>query len=443
MEITTINQIREKRDSIREQIKSLNLNDYDSTTYGNENEYTFKGIIAGIEALLTDISTLTKYPSKFVKISTYNERNSIYSDLNRIDTYLESPNNFISQFEALKIQMRAYNVRNISERQLEFEKEIEEVRKIKLQLQQVLVESKELNKSIDENNETIEQKLEVSNEKLTEIESELEKITERKNELIEQSETLETINNNLETIKESASENLEEITTSLTESKGNEKLITSFANKVQDREKRLDELEENTKSNNKKLTEYEKERKSILEEAENLIESSKKALNYTTAEGISASFQEQYNNSNNWKIFGSWIFGAVICLLSTIALGTWILYTKEDSIGILIGRISLLPLPIIGAIFCANQYTKQKNIIEDYAYKMVLSKAIVGFSEQLKKNGTDDNEEYVHYIKTALIEIHKDPLRKREKTKSRDTKDSNLKDLIEVAERIVKLTKVE
>lgn len=72
---------------------------------------------------------------------------------------------------------------------------------------------------------------------------------------------------------------------------------------------------------------------------------------------------------------------------------------------------------------------------------MVLSKAIVGFSEQLKKNGTDDNGEYVHYIKTALIEIHKDPLRKREKTKSIENKNSNLKELIEVAERIIKLTK--
>ncbi|APZ47695.1 hypothetical protein BW723_15960 [Polaribacter reichenbachii] len=443
MEITTINQIREKRDSIREQIKSLNLKSFGSTTYGNENEYTFKGLIAGIDALLTDISTLTQYQNKFVKISTYNERNGIYSNLNRIDTYLQTPNNYISQFEALKVQIRAYNVRNISERQLEFEKEIEEVRKIKIELQQILVESKELNESIDEKNDSIEKKLETSTEKLTEIESELEKITERKDELIEQSETLETINDKLNSIKESASDNLEEITTSLTESKGNEKLITSFANKVQDREKKLDELEQNTNSNNEKLSEYIKERETILKQANELIESSKKALNYTTAEGISASFQEQYNNSNNWKIFGSWIFGAVICLLGTIALGIWILKTKDDNIGILIGRISLLPLPIIGAIFCANQYTKQKNIIEDYAYKMVLSKAIVGFSEQLKKNGTDGNEEYVHYIKTALIEIHKDPLRKREKTKQTETKDTNFKDLIEVAERIVKLTKVE
>jgi len=443
MELTSIKQIREKRDSIRERIKELDLKDYSSNNYGSENEYTFRGLIGGIEALLTDISTLTRYPSKFVKISTYKERNNIYTYLTQIEAYLESPVNYLPQFEALKVLLRNYNVRYFSDRQVEFEKEIEEVRKIKLQLQQVLVDSKELNENIEETNSALSEKLEKSNKKLTEIESALEKVIERKDELTKQSELLETVNTNLSSIKETASQNLEEITESLVESKSNEKLITSFANKVQDREKRLDDLEQKTETNNKKLDEYENERKSILLEAKNLIESSKKALNYTTAEGISASFQGQYENSNNKWIFGSWILGALICLIGTVSLGIWILQTNPNNIGLLVGRISLLPLPIIGAVFCANQYTKQKNIIEDYAYKMVLSKAIVGFSEQLKKNGTDGNEEYVHYIKTALEEIHRDPLRKRDSKKSGEVKESNLKDLVEMAERIVKMTKLE
>tara|TARA_R110000822_G_scaffold44229_4_gene118871 strand:+ start:1153 stop:2484 length:1332 start_codon:yes stop_codon:yes gene_type:complete len=443
MELTSIKQIREKRDSIRERIKELDLKDYSSNNYGRENEYTFRGLIGGIEALLTDISTLTRYPSKFVKISTYKERNNIYTYLTQIEAYLESPVNYLPQFEALKVLLRNYNVRYFSDRQVEFEKEIEEVRKIKLQLQQVLVDSKELNENIEETNSALSEKLEKSNKKLTEIESALEKVIERKDELTKQSELLETVNTNLSSIKETASQNLEEITESLVESKSNEKLITSFANKVQDREKRLDDLEQKSETNNKKLDEYENERKSILLEAKNLIESSKKALNYTTAEGISASFQGQYENSNNKWIFGSWILGALICLIGTVSLGIWILQTNPNNIGLLVGRISLLPLPIIGAVFCANQYTKQKNIIEDYAYKMVLSKAIVGFSEQLKKNGTDGNEEYVHYIKTALEEIHRDPLRKRDSKKSGEVKESNLKDLVEMAERIVKMTKLE
>ncbi|MDE0471429.1 MAG: hypothetical protein OXH57_05765, partial [Ekhidna sp.] len=357
MELGTINQIRAKRDSIREQIKSLNLSDQDSETYGNENEYTFKGIIAGIEELLTDISTLTKYPQKFIKVSTYDERISIQSYLDMIDNDLEIPNNYISHFENLKILIRNYNVKNISERQIEFENEIEEVRKVKIQLQQMLVETKELKDNIESESTSVDKKFEQSNQKLQEIESELESILERKNELIEESGDLETINTELKIIQANATENLIEITESLNESKSNEKLITSFANKVQDREKRLDLLEQKTQENNLKLDDYEKERKSILQEAKELIESSKKALNYKTAEGISASFQSQYDSANNKRIFGSWIVGAVFCVLGTLGLGMWILQAQSDNIGILIGRISLLPLLVTGAVFCAKQYS--------------------------------------------------------------------------------------
>ena len=112
---------------------------------------------------------------------------------------------------------------------------------------------------------------------------------------------------------------------------------------------------------------------------------------------------------------------------------------------IILGRILLLPIPIMGAIFCANQYTKQKNIIEDYAYKQTIAKAIVGFSEQLKKNGKDeDNSEYVDYIRNALAEIHKDPLRSRKEEKQSLTnlKAGQLEKIIELAKKITELGKV-
>lgn len=444
MELDTIKNIREERDNIREQIKNLDLKEYDNIRYGNEEEYTLKLLINEIESLLTDISTLTKHPSKFIRISTYNERKRIFSYLEEIAYDISLPSRYIIEFEELKTLLRSYNIRNSSERLIEFEKEIEEVKEVKTQLQQVLIESKELKENINSNNLSIEEKLIKSNYRLQEIKKELDQLLIHKDELIKESERLEEINQELDSIKDEATENLDKITKSLNESKSNEKLITSFGDKVLERESRLDTLEQRTQKYYAKLDEYEEERKVIMEKAIQLINSSKKALNYTTAEGISASFQSQYEKADNKWVFGSWIFGAVICLVLTVILGIWVLEASSGNINILIGRISLLPLPIIGTVFCANQYTKQKNIIEDYAYKMVLSKAIVGFSEQLKKNGTDDNKEYVHYIKTALEEIHKDPLRKRESRRSsNNSKESNLNELVEVAEKIIKITKLD
>ncbi|MGZ5245297.1 MAG: hypothetical protein ACXWEY_01790 [Bacteroidia bacterium] len=101
-----------------------------------------------------------------------------------------------------------------------------------------------------------------------------------------------------------------------------------------------------------------------------------------------------------------------------------------------------MPLPIAGAIFCANQYVRQKNIIEDYAYKMVLAKSIVGFSEQIRKDNSPD-EEYTHYIKTVLNEIHNDPLRRRHsKYIKKDNSTSSMDSFKDAMESIKKLQEV-
>ncbi|WP_417940579.1 hypothetical protein [Flavobacterium sp. RS13.1] len=111
METTSIKNIRIIRDEIREKIKTAPIRDNKDNTYGSENEYTYKGIIAGIENLLIDISTLTRSPNKFLALSTYSERSTIHSYLDTINTHFSTPNNFIPQFEALKILLRSFNIR--------------------------------------------------------------------------------------------------------------------------------------------------------------------------------------------------------------------------------------------------------------------------------------------------------------------------------------------
>src|SRR5690606_651873 len=208
------------------------------------------------------------------------------------------------------------------------------------------------------------------------------------------------------------------------------------------RENRLVELEQKTTENSNKLNEYEEERKSILEEAKELIESAKKALAYKTAEGLSDSFITQYDNANKWWKSIFWMIGASLCLIGTLCLGIWIMDNIQEQWFMIMGRILLLPIPISGAVFCAKQYTKQKNIIEDYAYKSTIAKAIVGFSEQLKKNGNNNDDiEYTDYIQKALSEIHKDPLRPRKEERTINLKQNQLDQVVDLAKKIVDLTK--
>lgn len=437
----SIQTIREKRDEIREKIKTLNLRNYENQRFGTENEYTYKSLIEGVESLLTDLSTLTQYENKFIKLSNYSERKQIADNLINILSYLESPTNLYNYIENLKIILRTYNIRNFSENLIQFEEEIDDIKITRIELEEVLSISNELEEKIIEKSYEIDKLYDEADEKFEKVQ---EKFKEIKNELElinKEKEIASSLNEDLEEIKEKAESNLAEITDIRTKSESNQKLIENFATKVQDRDNRLTELEQKIIENNKALLRYEDERKALLKEAEALIESAKTALNYKTAEGLSASFSEQYKNSNKTWISAGWIIGAIFCLLITLGLGIWILHNinEDNKWYFIVGRFLLLPMPIIGAIFCANQYTKQKNITEDYAYKTVIAKSIVGFSEQLKKNSTD-NSEYITYIAKALEEIHKDPLRAREHNSSKVRLDKTQFDkLVETLPKLLEL----
>jgi hypothetical protein len=88
--------------------------------------------------------------------------------------------------------------------------------------------------------------------------------------------------------------------------------------------------------------------------------------------------------------------------------------SSGDNVSLLLARLSLIPVLILGAGFSASQYVKQKNIIEDYAYKNVLAKSLVGFSEQFS-GATEKGELHSHFIKSILTEIHNDPILKLKK----------------------------
>lgn len=269
----------------------------------------------------------------------------------------------------------------------------------------------------------------------------LEKVQNESLGLSKQMETVKAANQELIDIKSSVQEKQKEVQASFSEVKSNEKLINSFALKVKDKDNRLIEIENETNTYSATLVKFSSERDKLLSEANSLIDSAKQALEYKTAEGISASFQSHYSDAKKSENYW-WLVGAGFSLLLTVGIGAWIVYDDLNSLKIIAGRIALLPFPILSAVFCAKQFERKENIKEDYAYKMVLSKAMVGFSEQIKKHGSDSNEEYLHYMKKVLDEIHLDPLRSRDaKTgppKNENTNTINVDKIIEILEKLTK-----
>jgi hypothetical protein len=106
-----------------------------------------------------------------------------------------------------------------------------------------------------------------------------------------------------------------------------------------------------------------------------------------------------------------WLRFAGAFILIAIALTAWFISINQSTdLNTTLARISIISLPFAGAWFCAGQYTKLKNIAEDYAYKTMLAQSIIGFSEQLKDKD-DNNEAYKTYMKKMLDEIHQHPVK--------------------------------
>lgn len=444
METSTIIQIKEYKDKIKTgldtwktSLKSRNI-DMNIAQYGAENEYSINGLIDGIKNILTDVSYLVNAHEQFIKISTQSERTSLLANLKNLYAAIDSQqtHTIATRVDEIKISLRKYNLRFHKGRYVEFEDEIDNLRKLAT--------------SLEDDIKGVKDKIQDSQLTHSEIVSEKEKydlelaeLTEKKNALINAITEFEKAQNRINTLSTQAEESSTNINKKQESIEASESTINEFVKEIKSRSKELEEQSAQTKAYEQKLNEFTNRHNSSLSDAESLIKSAREALQYSTAKGMSEAFQTQYNAAKNgWVIFG-WISGAIIFVISTIAIGVWIVVESEQStsanginITSLIGRISMIPLTLTGAMFCARQYVKQKNIIEDYAYKTVLTKSIVAFSEEFK-----GKEQYSQYIETVLREIHQDPLRQRGKDKEKDKDEVDLKGVIGLLEKTIELAK--
>lgn len=430
MEITTIVQLRGFRDSIRESIKQIKAVDYVDLKYGQEHEYTAKGLIGGVNALVTDLAALLKNPARFVQLTNYNDRQTIVNHFSNLNSYVSAKDltSIAATIDQIKAIMRGFGVRHSIERKEEFLAHVDDMQRKCIELTSYLDELK----AIKEKSESVSSEIDQRNEEISTSQTNLVTKTEEIDSLLDQVEEIRKAAKNLLSADKENSDEIQEL---LSESKSHKELIDSFAKRIEAREAQLDNQEEKTKKYLANLDEFTKQHGTHLKKANDLIESAKLALEYKTAEGLSAAFAAKYDELKKDKSSIGWIVGAGVFIALAISVGVWIVWEKNLSLETIIGRLSLLPILLGATWFCAGQYIKLRNLAEDYAYKSVLAKSMVGFSEQLS-NASAKNEEYSHYIKSVLYEMHNDPLGRR---KNSSASNSGAVDNNEVIEKIASI----
>lgn len=410
-EIQTITNISDIKNQIKESIKTVDTSDYTEKKFGEEEEYTYKGLLGGVDSLLTDITSLIKAPKQFVKLSIYQERQNIVKALTNVQKHIADPHNLWSSLDELKQAIRPFHIRYTKERLIDFDNELSELTKQKQKF------SKSLNDLQNDLDLTIENK-----DKANKI------VTLLQENINSGEEKLNILNENINSIENNA----KHISNIKNQSDGHKELIDNFVEKIVNRGMELEKQTKKTNNFNAKLAEFIEEREDLLQTAKILIQKAKTALGYKKAEGIAAAFRARLHklestekedkwyknlwigikNPSLWWIIGSVIFSGITIFLSYEFIQS--IESNDLNFNVIFARLSTLALPIAGTWFCAEQYIKIKNIAEDYAYKTVLVESMIGFSEQLKDKN-DNDETYKTYMEKMLNEIHQHPLKNHKK----------------------------
>jgi len=350
---------------------------------------------------------------------SFNRRNTILSILNAINQQKGNPNQVLSQIENLydNVVISGLFYRRIGKK--DYEAELKSVTKLKSSYTRFVNQFDQTKKS-------------------------LEFITKKKTELEEILNSTNEVKTKVDGLKQDSANTLNQINENYNNTNNVLSKIKEVEGDVEKRKLQIVAFHENVEEYKNNIEELEQKAKEIIDkesEIDRLISEAETALQLKSAQGISAAFAAQYDVASNPKISKNWIRGAIGLLIVAIALTIWIVggwgIENKDEISSIIGRVVAVAIAISGATFCAKQYIKQKNIAEDYAYKATLSKSIIAFTDEIKNRENTDGNQVSKYLEKVLNEIHKDPLRARDK--NIDSTGSLTEKNVNIVEKIVDL----
>jgi len=395
MQTETIEQIKVCLNAIKSTIKTFVLKEHEGEHFGSENEYTAKSLKFGLQAVLSDIRALTKAHAKFVRLSTHQERARMVNVMNQINSNLGEKNypSVATDLDELKCIVRQYNFRTSSESEEILNDRINEIHGMRAKLEDDIEEM-----------EKIGTRARKSEENIQSAESRYATLDEVHGKLVEKS-------NQMDALHEQEQNRSQEIADLLTNAKSNEGTLDHFVARVGERETQLDEQQQKTSQYETHLAEYQKQHEEIQKEARALTARAAQALSDAAAASLSGAIHERYEEEkkkgtkNLW-----WLVGAAAFAITAGVVGY--LMISDDQLNLTLGeavaRIAIMSVAVSAAWFCAYQYVRYRNTVDDYGYKSVLARSIVAFLGQFT-----DPEERADYLKIVLGQIHQDPMRKK------------------------------
>lgn len=391
-----------------------------------------------LRVVVSDVKRLTR-SNHLILYFTPREIDQLHSSLSQLVGFIP---NQIPQIAAplniLRPLVRSYWIRNRSQAETE---QIQSCEEAVADLQEIISKKDQISSQAEE----LQNQVSDTREKLDEL----------KKEIVQ-----------FEAVKAKANKDVAEIVTHKSKAESEtatveakRATIDAFTEKIASREKDLEDLKANTAAHAETLEELEELNDKRQAELSAMIDDAKRALNLNTAIGLSSEFQAKAESLqprfgftfSDKKLFwgipkikitnfiGYWLVGSgvfvVLALLLALALmagevkfsGETLLTFQNDAWHQVLGRLSIVGLLVTAAIFCAKQYTKNGRLLEEYAYKKVVSASLPSILQELKgREHTTDSLESKYLIQ-AIEELHQHPLAFLDKSSRKGANQSDFK----------------
>lgn len=341
---------------------------------------------------------------------------NIISAQNSIVAGSDAVENLVNHIESLNTQIWQYGLHNLSDEVLGYQTKLNQIKQLEVEIGQL---RKELQAGVK------------SKEKLDKI---IEDISEFASSVNNNKTNAEATLNQIKQLLQESSANAQNVAAFFAQAQQNETAITQlhataskssaeinaletkatdfFAN-VNEYTMRVDVLtekaEENVESNNTKT-------KNLIDELTKLEIQIKDQLEKATGYSLFHSFQTRKDLMVKSKNFWLWVL--TVLLVVAVALGGWLVYTMTGKslgdLGVAFYLKLSLTLPLLFAIsFSTIQYSRERRLEEEYAFKSNISISLIPYQELVEKlvdeNDAEQRKEYANFIISTINKIFTSP----------------------------------
>ena len=346
--------------------------------------------------------------------------------------------NIVNSIEQLYVALWQYNIHNISDEHLGYLKKMN-------QMKYQITKARELEKQLDEGIKLkgkllrIVEEFEAKNNEIqtiltssaasgTTIEEELGKNTDLNQKMsaiaisIEQND--KTIRDLLATSKSSDSE-----------IKALENRIKGFVEEIDTYRDRITTISENahgTVENNKNET------TALLSKLAKLELQIKDQIEKATGHSLFHSLQTRQHNIDEGK--NKWLYAIGTLVVLTLVLTAVIAFTHKAYDVAFYLKLSM-SIPLIFAIsFCTVQYSRERKLEEEYAFKSNISISLIPYKELVEKMSTTDEEKakYTAFLIDSINKVFTSPTEKIFGDEDDKRADKSLKHLGKTLESVLK-----